>query len=365
LFPASGRDNNEAAADEEPNTNVRADNMTAQWAMPDEGEHHERTWMAFGVSEEVWGRRLADEVRKNLAIVAEAIAEFEPVVMCVREEEQELAKDYFTDLTNIELFICPLNDLWIRDYGAVFVRNGSGTLAAVDFNFNGWGEKQDFDDDSEVASMMADKCSVDLIRTDLCLEGGGIEVDGKGTAIITESCVLNRNRNPGWSKKACEKELQRLLGVNKIIWLPGVKGADITDGHTDFYARFTRPGIVVAHLDVDRRSPEYALTRRHLEVLEGATDAQGNQLQVLTLEAPEFIREQFETEDFCAGYINYYVCNGAVIAPHFGDKRTDAAARDLLNDQFPNREIVMLNIDGIAAGGGGIHCATQQQPGKS
>ena len=187
-------------------------------------------------------------------------------------------------------------------------------------------------------------------------------MDGEGTALITESCVLNKNRNPDVSKAECEKELKRLLGLEKIIWLPGIKGKDITDGHTDFYARFARPGVVVAGFDPDPRSFDHKVTKEHLKLLKAATDAHGHKLEVVTIEGPAGVRPKYESDDFAAGYINFYVCNGAVIAPEFGDAKADRAAREKLKALFPKREIVQLNIDGIAAGGGGIHCTTQQEP---
>ena len=343
--------------------NNEGDNsVNTSWFMPEEADPHLGTWMSFGASKKIWGRRLLNEVRSNLATIAQTIARFEPVVLCVRPKEVAIAKKHFTDLTNIEFVECALNDLWIRDYGAVYVVNEAGDKAAVDLNFNGWGEKQDFDNDAKIAALMAKESEVPLLETELCLEGGGIEVDGEGTGIITESCVLNSNRNPNWTKKDCEEELLRVLGLEKIIWFPGVRDADITDGHTDFYARFASPGVAIAHLDTDKSSPEHELTKRHLEILKAATDTRGKRLKVIPVEAPTIVRPKFETKDFCAGYINFYVCNGAVIAPEFGDKKADGLARETLSAAFPNREIVVLNIDGIAAGGGGIHCATQQEP---
>jgi agmatine deiminase len=209
---------------------------------------------------------------------------------------------------------------------------------------------------------VTEEAEATMLETDLVLEGGGIEVDGQGTAIITESCVLNANRNPGVSKAACEAELKRLLGLEKIIWLPGIKGKDITDGHTDFYARFAKPGVVVAGFDPDPKSFDHAVTKRHLAILKNATDAQGRRLEIAVMQAPKKVREKYANDDFAAGYINFYVCNGAVIAPEFGDTRADQAAHDTLQALFPSREIVQINIDGIAAGGGGIHCTTQQEP---
>jgi agmatine deiminase len=177
--------------------------------------------------------------------------------------------------------------------------------------------------------------------------------------------VLNKNRNPDWTKAEVEEELAGLLGLQKIIWLPGVAGKDITDGHTDFYARVAKPGVVVAGRDNDPDSFDYAVTRKHLEILQSATDARGRRLQVEVLDGPSRVRPKFaDSEDFAAGYINFYVCTGAVIAPQFGDPETDSATKATLQRLFPGREIVQLDIDGIAAGGGGIHCTTQQEPAK-
>ncbi|GGN68314.1 porphyromonas-type peptidyl-arginine deiminase [Shewanella aestuarii] len=316
--------------------------------------------MAFGASQKIWGKKLLPEVQRNLATIALTIAQYEPVSMLVREADLPLAQQLMGD--KVELIRCQLDDLWMRDIGPVFIVTETGAKAAIDFNFNGWGEKQDFDHDAEVASFVAMQASVRSIETYLVLEGGGIEVDGHGTAIITESCVLNENRNPGLSKSECERELKRLLGLEKIIWLPGVKGKDITDGHTDFYARFVRPGVVVAAYDPDPQSFDHAVTKRHLDILALATDAKGEKLQVLVLEAPSLVREEFDSHDFAAGYINFYVCNGAVIVPEFGDLKADSKARFTLQQAYPERDIIQINIDGIAAGGGGIHCTTQQEP---
>lgn len=330
------------------------------WRMPDEGELHAATWMAFGPSEEIWGKRLQAGAQDNLAVIARAISAFEPVNMLVRDEDYDIAARKCGAAVN--LIVQPIDDLWIRDTGPVFVKDGQGKRAAVSFNFNGWGEKQEYDNDAQVAAFVSGHSGARLLTTKLILEGGGIEVDGDGTAIITESCVLNPNRNPGVSKLQCELELKRLLGLDKIIWLPGIAGRDITDGHTDFYARFTSPGVVVAGYETDKDSEEYAVTRRHLEILRKATDAKGRKLQVVVLPGPSNVRSKYENKEFAAGYINFYVCNRAVIVPEFGDSKTDNNTRDILRDLFPKREVMQLNIDAIAAGGGGIHCTTQQQP---
>ena len=328
--------------------------------MPDEGEPHKRTWMAFGTSERIWGKRLLPEVRRNLAAIANTIARYEPVSMLVPDHERELARSLVDPA--VELIVSPLDDLWVRDTGPTFVFDEQHEKAAVDFNFNGWGEKQEFARDANVAAFIAEAAQASVVNTDLVLEGGCFEVDGRGTAIITESCVLNDNRNPGVSKSQFEDLFMPLLGLEKIIWLPGIRGKDITDGHTDFYARFAQPGVVLAGYDPDPASYDHEITLRHLDLLETATDAAGNPLTIKTLEAPGAIRETYATDEFAAGYIGYYVCNGAVIMQEFGDAAADEAAKTTLQDVFPERVVEQIAIDGIAAGGGSIHCATQQEP---
>lgn len=316
--------------------------------------------MAFGASEEIWGKKLLPEVQRNLANIAKTIAKYEPVTMLVREEEYDIAKKLVGDTVDLE--VTDLDDLWIRDTGPTFVLDGNGGKAAVNLNFNGWGNKQNHDDDKQVADFVAEKAGVRSLVTKLVLEGGCIEVDGEGTAIVSESCVLNSNRNPGITKAAFEKELKQLLGLDKIIWIPGIKGKDITDGHTDFYARFAGPGVVIAGYDPDPDSYDNKVTKKHLQILRSAVDADGRKLKVIVLTGPSSVRKKFETDEFAAGYIGYYLVNGAVIMQEFGDVKADRAAKVALQKAFPDRKIVQLNVDGIAGGGGSIHCATQQEP---
>ena len=221
--------------------------------------------MAFGASRKIWGNKLLPQVQRNLAEIAMTIAKYEPVSMLVRSSDLTLAQRLMGD--RIELIVCPLDDLWIRDTGPVFIVAENGSKKAIDFNFNGWGHKQSSALDSKVAAFVAAHTNTQLVKSSLVIEGGAIEVDGQGTAILTESCVLNDNRNPGLSKTDCERELSQLLGLEKIIWLPGIKGKDITDGHTDFYARFTQPGVVVAAYDPDPGSFDHTVTKKHLRIL--------------------------------------------------------------------------------------------------
>lgn len=330
------------------------------WLMPDEAEKHKATWMGFAATAAIWGADLVSPVQDALARIANTLVQYEPVNMLVKQADLALARSKLDP--RIRLVVAELDDLWLRDTSAVFVHNAQGERAAVNFNFNGWGLRQTFANDKKVAEKVCQTAGVRMLTTKLCLEGGGIEVDGKGTAIITESCVLNTNRNPGLSKAACEAELRQLLGIRKVIWLPGIKDKDITDAHTDFYARFTSPGVVVAHVDTDPASYDHAVTQRHLEILKQATDADGRPLKIVTLEGAQQIRPEFKGKDFAAGYVNFYVANGVVLLPEFGDAPRDAAAKAKLSELFPGRAVVQINIDPIALGGGGIHCTTQQEP---
>ncbi|UXY51881.1 agmatine deiminase family protein [Pseudomonas tohonis] len=333
------------------------------WRMPDENGVHACSYVSFGAQAAIWEDFTAD-VQDCIGLIARTIATYEPVVVLHRPGQASLAKQK-CGTRNTRFVEMPLDDVWMRDIGGTFVVDGQGGLGLVDFNFNGWGNKQQHSKDGEVAGEVSYDADASYIASQLTGEGGGIEVDGAGTGIMTESCWINGNRNPGMSKAQVEAELMSNLGLRKIIWLPGIKGKDITDAHVDFYARFAKPGVVIANLDNDPQSYDYAVTRKHLEILNKATDADGRKLQIHTLPPPRTLRNNRFTRDnpdFAPGYINYYPVNGAVIAPQFGDASADAFCRDLLTRLYPGRKVVQINIDAVAAGGGGIHCVTCHQP---
>jgi agmatine deiminase len=337
----------------------------ADWRMPDEGEPHVRTWMGFTSSSSIWGRDLAG-VQQDLLRIANAIAAFEPVHMLVNPSARANAERLRLTQPNsakITLVDAALDDLWLRDTGPVFVQNATRLSRAIDFNFNGWGNKQAHAKDAKVAAFIAGQVGAPHRKSSLTLEGGGLEVDGAGTAIIKESCVLNDNRNPGVSKATVETTLRSTLGLKQIIWLPGPAGGDITDAHTDFYARFAGEGRVVVSHDAKDTYGERSVTQRHIDVLTKSTDAAGRALQLTVIPVPTApASPQADSESFAAGYINYYLCNGGLILPAFGDARADRLALDAMRLLYPARQITQMRIDAIAAGGGGIHCTTQQEP---
>ena len=206
--------------------------LNPAWRMPDEGNRSSGHF-AFGAQRAIWGEFTAD-VQAAQGRIARAIAEFQPVTVFCRERERQLA-EATCGSHNVSYVVTELDDIWVRDFGANFVVNGAGELGAVDFNFNGWGNKQRHAKDARLAAFAANRYgAAQLRRSALIGEGGGIEVDGHGTGIMTESSWVNANRNPGWSRDRVEQELKAMLGLRKIIWLPGIKGRDITDAHVDF-----------------------------------------------------------------------------------------------------------------------------------
>ncbi len=322
--------------------------------------------MAFIANDNIWSAQQIPQVQSDLITIATVIAKYEPVVMLVREQDLVVAKKLLAKksqtLFPIKFIVSKIDDLWLRDTGPTFVKNQQGKTAAINFNFNGWGEKQTYTNDANVAPFIAAKANVPLLLSELILEGGCFEVDGEGTAIMTESCIINDNRNPNKTKQFIEEELKYLLGLKKIIWLKGIKGKDITDGHTDFYARFAKPGHVVVSREIDSYLYDYQVTRNNIKELQTATDAKGRSLTLTIIDTPTKINEHFGVDHFAAGYIGYYVCNGGIIIQKFGDAIADRVAREKIATLFPHHTIEQIAIDAIASGGGSIHCATQQEP---
>lgn len=339
---------------------------TFEFYMPEESQEHKQTWMSFVANDYIWSKRQIAEVKRNLSLIAKTIAKYEPVSVLVSPYDKNKAIKLLDGLNShnypITLVEKEIDDLWLRDTGPTFVYNNKNEKLGVDFNFNGWGEDQEHELDSSVASFITKTTNTKTIKTNLVLEGGCFEIDGEGLAIMSESCILNDNRNPNKSKKEVEEELKYLLGLEKIIWLKGIKGKDITDGHTDFYARFISSDEIIVAYEPYEESYEHELTKENISILEKATNLKGEKFKITLLENPQEINEKYGIEDFAAGYIGYYLCNGAVIMQGFGDDYADKKAKDTLQKAYPNRIIEQIRIDGIASGGGSIHCATQQEP---
>lgn len=334
------------------------------WRMPAEWAPHAATWMVWPHNqtlwESVWGVTLAD-VQIDFARVANAIACFEPVKMVVDPSAVASARELCGP--NVELILQAVNDSWCRDSGPSFVCHPQLGTAGVSWRFNAWGGKWAHDLDEGLARRVLNGLGLDCFGTPLANEGGAIHVDGEGTLITTESVLLNPNRNPGMGKAEMEEIFARLLGVQKTIWLPGdpdyVTG-DVTDGHVDGVCAFARPGVLLVDATHDQSSVYAEVVRENRRALELASDAQGRKFELIELyEATDAV--DTEAEVFCASYTNFYIANGAIIMPAYGIA-ADQEAAAVLAKAFPGREVVPVQINHLAHGGGGVHCITQQQP---
>jgi agmatine deiminase len=331
------------------------------WFAPGDDVRHERTWMAWPARRDIWGSMLPG-VRSDVASVARTIAAFEPVAMVARPDQaRDAARACGKGVEIVELVN---DDLWMRDMGPVFLVNGQGGLAGLDMNFNGWGHKQAHAHDARIAREVLRLLGVRRFSAPFVSEGGALVTDGLGTVMATESSIINPNRNPGQSKARLTTEICDYLGARKMIWVPGLRGHDITDDHIDGLARFVRgPEVVVDQpANPHARGPWAVSERQALRILRRSTNAAGRSLRCRISRESKTIPPHENPRLFVNVYVNWYVCNGAVLIPKFGDPRADETARDLVRGLYPHREIIQLTIDNLAEGGGGIHCTTQQQP---
>lgn len=327
------------------------------YAMPAEWEPHDRTWMGWPCRAELWGARIG-RARAAYAAVAKAIRGFEPLTMVARPEHAAEARSLLG--AGIDVVECPIDDSWTRDIGPSFVRDRAGKLAGIDWRFNAWGSKYpDYADDDAFAGRVLEAVDLPAFRAPFVLEGGSIHVDGEGTILTSEQCLLNPNRNPGMSRGEIERALCDWLGGSRVIWLGQGLLDDGTDGHVDNLACFVRPGLVVALAASDPTDANNAALSDNLARLRGARDARGRSLEVVTIEQPA--ERRLDGLRMALSYINFYLPTGGVVAPSFDDP-ADAAAHETLRRLFPDRSLAVVPALDILAGGGGIHCITQQQP---
>ncbi|MCF1597524.1 agmatine deiminase family protein [Streptomyces muensis] len=336
------------------------------YRMPPEWAPHERTWMAwpgpnatFEDAEDLKAARLA------WASVARAVRRFEPVTMVHGPGQGESARALLGP--DVDLAERELDDAWMRDIGPTFVKDEEGRLAAVDWVFNGWGAQDwaRWEHDSKIARHVADLAGVPVLSSPLVNEGGAIHVDGEGTVLLTDTVQLGPGRNPGWTREQVEAEIHAKLGTRKAIWLPRGLTGDYppygfgTLGHVDIVAAFARPGVVVAHAQPDPAHPDHEVTKEVIGLLRSQTDARGRRLEVVEVPAPTVLEADGHWADY--SYINHYLCNGGVVLCGFDDPRDEIAA-GIFRRLFPERTVTLVDARTIFAGGGGIHCITQQQP---
>jgi agmatine deiminase len=347
--------------------------------MPAEWEPHAGCWMAWPERPDNW-RLGAEPAQAAYAAVASAIAASEPVTMAVSDGQFERARAALPE--SVRLVKLSTDDAWLRDTGPTFVTGAAGARRGVDWRFNAWGGLEGglyfpWDRDERVAAKVLEVEGDDRYVAPLVLEGGSIHVDGEGTVLTTEQCLLNPNRNPELDRAAIEAALHAYLGTEKVVWIGDGVFEDETDGHIDNLACFVRPGVVMLTWVEDPADPQHAVSRDALERLEAATDARGRSFEVIKVPAPgpltataeeaagvvvaEGTQPRRAGDRLAASYVNFYVGNSRIVFPLLDPARDDEAAA-ILAAAFPDREVVGVPAREILLGGGNIHCITQQVP---
>ncbi len=344
----------------------------AGFVMPPEWAPHDRCWMLWPHRTDTW-RGGGVPAQQAFAEVAKAIAETEPVAIGVAPSLCESARAALP--TEVDVVPMTSDDAWMRDVGPTFVTNGRGERVGIDWMFNAWGGLyESFEQDDAVAARVLEHEGDPRVRAPLILEGGSIDVDGQGTLLTTEQCLLNRNRNPSLARAEIEQRLRDHLGIERIVWLGEGVIDDETDGHVDNLARFVAPGVVALTWADDTSDPQHAVSvdaRRRL-------DAAGLDVRLVPSPGPLFMTDEEATtiqpsprtksrsggDRLAASYVNFYVANGRVVLPLL-DSRFDDQAVAALGACFPDRQVTGVAAREILLGGGNIHCITQQVPSRT
>lgn len=332
--------------------------MIAQrFRMPAEWDRHERTVMSWPANRSIWGNSF-ERAKDEYAATARAIAGFEPLLMVVNPGDEADAAARCGP--SVDIVSMPIDDSWMRDSGPIVVRDAGGNRQGLHFRFNAYGERFPHARDARVGARVLAHLKIGMHKSEMILEGGSIAVDGEGTLITTEQCLLNPNRNPDMTRAAIERELTAQLGAEKVIWLPWGRVEDLhTDGHVDVVCMFVRPGVVIAQGCEDRSNPNYERMQANLRILRTTADARGRQLQIIEL--PMLPLVEVNTTPTLVSNANAYFVNRGLIVPVAGTPEDDRVL-EIFRRACPEREVVGVGAAAIGFGGGGIHCITQQIP---
>ena len=339
------------------------------YRMPAEWEQHDAMWLAWPEDRVTFPKGI-DRVRKRLIEIIAHLVPGEDVHVAVRNAEarsrvKELLRKAQVDLSRVHFHIWDYADVWFRDYGPTFVVNRElRKIAIVQWRFNAWGGKYpSLVKDGNVPYFMSERLGIGLFMPGIILEGGAIDVNGRGTVLTTEQCLLNPNRNPGLLKHDMESYLADFLGVRHVIWLKCGLAGDHTDGHIDNLARFVSSDTVVCAFEEDPDGENYAVLKQNYEILTSSTDQNGQPLRVVKLPMPPTIRVAVDgkKQTLAASYTNFLIGNRVVLVPAFGHPN-DERSREILQEQFPDRVVVGIDCTELVYGGGTLHCISQQQP---
>jgi agmatine deiminase len=335
--------------------------------MPAEWERHEATWLSWPKNPLTFPEDVITKVEEIYCQIIAALSWDEKVKVLVDDEatKRRVTKRLRSTRASMEgVSLIPIRsaDVWIRDYGPTFlVKEGKGK-AAVKWRFNAWGGKyEDLLVDDLTGEDVVRASGVRAFRPGIILEGGSIDVNGDGTVLTTEQCLLNKNRNPELSKEQIETYLAQYIGATNVIWLKsGIEGDD-TDGHVDDFARFVSKNTVVCSFSESKGTENGEVLSKNLSILERSKDRDGRALRIMRLPMPHPLRLEEEERWLPASYANFYIGNSVVLLPVFKDPN-DEKAIGTLRRLFPRREIVPIFAADLVYGYGGIHCITQQEP---
>lgn len=334
-----------------------------KYTFPAEDEKHEGTWLTWPHAK-TYGKAYRKSIEPIWVQMAKSLHTGEKVHIMVYDEQEEarvhaLLEKEGLDMSQIDFLVVPSDDVWSRDTGPMFVRDEAGELQIVDFGFNGWGDKMEYANDDVIPQRVAEaKGYSRLDVADFVLEGGSVELDGHGTAMLTRSAVLNDNRNPGMSQEEAEAYMAQYLGAENFIWLDGVSGEDITDAHIDAIARFVDDNRMVAVSKADFFDLYEGIKKKDLEILYAAQNAKGEDYAITEL---PLTKKNVKGLDYKGSYVNFYVGNEVVLVPIYSDVN-DQEAMDKIQKLYPDREVVGIDVSKLYKNGGMIHCVTQQQP---
>lgn len=329
-------------------------------SVPAEWSPHRAMWVGWPSHGELWEENL-ERAHAEVEALVRALAgpgRERVRLMVGKAEALADARARFAGVPDVEIVDGRFGDIWLRDTGPIF---GAGSATAAAFRFNGWGGKYYLPHDEEVADQIGRAAGVALDRHDFVLEGGALDHDGQGTVLTTRQCLLNPNRNPGWTEAAAEAALVASLGARKVLWLGDGLLNDHTDGHVDNLARFVAPGVVACPVAWGRGDPNDEVYAGVAKALSTLTDAEGRPIRLLPLPSPGFVGDADE-KPVPASHMNFLIANGAVIVPTYGDARAADLVCQGLKTVFPDREIIPLPSLAILSGGGSFHCISQQEP---
>lgn len=342
--------------------------MTLKLRMPAEWEQHSATQLNWPSNKKTWPGERLERVEKVYVQIIKALHNYESIHLFVadasiEERATRLLTEAEVDFSQVIIHNQPINDVWARDCGPIFVRNAQDEFVLLDWDYNAWGEKYPpFDADNYLPTYVADTFGITRIKPGMVLEGGAIDVNGAGVLLTTESVLLNKNRNPLLTKSEIEERLKKYLGLEQIIWLKDGLEGDDTDGHIDDITRFLNKDTVLTMVCEDENDVNYKALKENLEILESVRLSDGSPLKIEKLHLPQTKIEGTTvdgSEYVPASYANFYIANGVVLLPLY-DERYDQQAIDLLSKYFPDRKVVGIPCADLVWGQGSIHCITQQ-----